>query len=47
MGSKSDLAAIRAIIPFQTAAEAICSKLDMLSYNLVNFDFEQEMKTKA
>ncbi|OUN87554.1 SIS domain-containing protein [[Collinsella] massiliensis] len=47
VGSKSDLAAIRAIIPFQTAAEAICSKLDMLSYNLVNFDFEQEMKTKA
>ena len=38
---------MRAVIPFQTAAEAICSELDMLSYNLVNFDFEQEMKTKA
>ena len=38
---------VRAVIPFQTAAEAICSELDMLSYNLVNFDFEQEMKTKA
>ena len=43
----SGLGAIRAIIPFQTAAEAICSELDMLSYNLVNFDFEQKMKTKA
>lgn len=35
------------IIPFQTFSECICSSLDLLSYNLANYDFEQEIKTKA
>lgn len=39
--------AMRAVIPFQAVSEEICSDLDMLSYNLSNFDFEQKMKTKA
>lgn len=45
--SRGKLKVLQAIIPFQVAAESICSELDMLSYNLINFDFEQEMKTKA
>lgn len=45
--ASGDVDAIRAVVPFQVLAEGICSELDMLSYNLNNFDFEQRMKTKA
>ena len=45
--ASGDVDALRAVVPFQVLAEGICSDLDMLSYNLNNFDFEQKMKTKA
>lgn len=35
------------IIPFQTFSESICSELDLLNYNLTNYDFEQLVKNKA
>ena len=35
------------VVPFQVLAESLCSALDLLSYNFSNYDFEQEMKTKA
>lgn len=34
-------------VPFQVLSESLCSALDLLSYNFTNYDFEQEMKTKA
>lgn len=35
------------IIPFQLIAESICNDLDLLSYNVRNYDFEKKIKTKA
>lgn len=43
----ADVQALCSIIPLQTFSECICSTLDLLSYNLANYDFEQEIKTKA
>ena len=42
-----ELDAPRAVIPFQVLAESICSKLDLLSYNLSNLEFEKQIKNKA
>ena len=42
-----DLSAIYNVIPFQIIADSICSDLDMVSYNLSTYDFEQMLKTKA
>lgn len=45
--SDYNLNIINSIVPFQTFSECICSELDLLSYNLTNYDFEQKIKTKA
>lgn len=42
-----ELDAPRAVIPFQVLAESICSKLDLLSYNLSNLEFEKQIKNKV
>ncbi|MFL0249400.1 SIS domain-containing protein [Clostridium neuense] len=35
------------IIPFQIISDSICSDLDLLSYNVRNYEFEKIIKTKA
>ncbi|TDW16376.1 glucoselysine-6-phosphate deglycase [Breznakia blatticola] len=46
-GDNYDMNIINDIIPFQVFSECICSELDLLSYNLSNYDFERKIKAKA
>ncbi|WP_242954305.1 SIS domain-containing protein [Clostridium oryzae] len=43
----SEFSVLFNIIPFQLISDSICNDLDLLSYNVRNYEFEKIIKTKA